>query len=269
MNNAAPLNNLLAKLDGVKPSGPGKYSAKCPAHDDNRASLSISQGDDGRVLLHDHAGCTVAAILAAVGLTMSDLFMPKADGMRPRAIPRNPKLTKAPPNKSRRSYATLREAIDTFARFTGGRFVKDWPYFGPYQFHIVRYDLSERDSETGKPKKEFRPFHYSGTGFVCADPPGKLPLYNICKLPADGPVWVFEGEKCADTGTSIGLFAVTSAHGAEAARKSDWAPLAGREVFICPDSDEVGHAYAREVATILTSMNCTVRIIDLFEGDHA
>lgn len=67
---------LLSRLDRVKPTGPGRWIARCPAHDDRGPSLSVRELDDGRVLLHDFAGCSVAEILAAVGLGMSDLFPP-------------------------------------------------------------------------------------------------------------------------------------------------------------------------------------------------
>ena len=46
---------VLAKLDGVKHNGVG-YQARCPAHD-GAPSLTITEGADGRVLLHCHAGC--------------------------------------------------------------------------------------------------------------------------------------------------------------------------------------------------------------------
>ena len=59
---------LLDRLDGVRPTGPGRWIAKCPAHKDGRASLSIRELDDGRVLVHDFAACAVADVLAAVGL---------------------------------------------------------------------------------------------------------------------------------------------------------------------------------------------------------
>jgi len=65
---------LLARLDGVKPTGPGRWIAKCPAHQDRRPSLSIRELDDGRVLLHDFAGCGVQEVLGAVGLEMDALF---------------------------------------------------------------------------------------------------------------------------------------------------------------------------------------------------
>ena len=62
---------LAAKLDARR-CGDG-WSAKCPAHADRRASLSIGRGDDGSVLLHCHAGCATEAVLTAAGLTFADL----------------------------------------------------------------------------------------------------------------------------------------------------------------------------------------------------
>ena len=42
------------------------WRAKCPAHDDNDPSLSITQADDGRVLVYCFAGCDQAAVLSAL-----------------------------------------------------------------------------------------------------------------------------------------------------------------------------------------------------------
>lgn len=58
--------DILSKLRGVKVNGNG-WTAKCPAHDDERNSLSIGNGDNGRVLLHCHAGCSYEAIHTALG----------------------------------------------------------------------------------------------------------------------------------------------------------------------------------------------------------
>lgn len=60
---------LLSRLDGVKRTGPGRWIARCSAHDDRHASLSVRELDDGRVLVHDFAGCSVEEVLAAVGMT--------------------------------------------------------------------------------------------------------------------------------------------------------------------------------------------------------
>ena len=68
------LNNLLSKLEKVKPSGSCKWLACCPSHDDKSPSLAIKLGDDEKVLIHCFAGCEPREILSAIGLTMSDLF---------------------------------------------------------------------------------------------------------------------------------------------------------------------------------------------------
>lgn len=68
---------FLSRLEGVKGGG-GQWSAKCPAHDDQHNSLSVSIGEDGRVLLKCHAGCPAEEITAALGLTMKDLFAEKS-----------------------------------------------------------------------------------------------------------------------------------------------------------------------------------------------
>lgn len=51
-------------LHGRK-SGAG-YIAKCPAHNDREPSLSLADGDDGRLLVYCHAGCPQAAVIAAL-----------------------------------------------------------------------------------------------------------------------------------------------------------------------------------------------------------
>jgi AAA domain len=50
------------------------WQCQCPAHDDRDPSLSIDQADDGKVLLKCHAGCRAEAVVAAVGLTLADLY---------------------------------------------------------------------------------------------------------------------------------------------------------------------------------------------------
>ena len=45
----------------------GSYgTARCPAHDDNLPSLSIRDGEYGRMLLHCHAGCEFQVVAAAI-----------------------------------------------------------------------------------------------------------------------------------------------------------------------------------------------------------
>jgi len=65
---------LLSRLKNVKRTGPGRWIARCPAHADKRASLSIRELDDSRTLVHCFAQCSVQEVVAAVGLDMTALF---------------------------------------------------------------------------------------------------------------------------------------------------------------------------------------------------
>ncbi|OVE75999.1 hypothetical protein BVX97_02660 [bacterium E08(2017)] len=71
---------ILSKLEKVSKSN-GKYMACCPAHGDKNPSLSITEADD-RLLLKCHAGCKTEDVVDALGLQMSDLFMPKPRGCK-------------------------------------------------------------------------------------------------------------------------------------------------------------------------------------------
>jgi hypothetical protein len=53
-----PVKRILAKLPDAKPAGKG-WTARFPAHEDERASLSIGVGDDGCAPVHCHAGSSV------------------------------------------------------------------------------------------------------------------------------------------------------------------------------------------------------------------
>lgn len=68
---------LISKLEKTKATGPHRWQARCPAHDDKGPSLSIRETDDGRVLVHCFAGCSVHEIVQAAGLELADLFPPR------------------------------------------------------------------------------------------------------------------------------------------------------------------------------------------------
>jgi hypothetical protein len=90
------------------------------------------------------------------------------------------------------------------------------------------------------------------------------PIYNlhsIAKEP-DKPVFIVEGEKCADALNRLGLLATTSG-GASSAKDANWKILEGRGVRIWPDNDDAGKQYAREVKVKLTSLNATIKQIDI------
>lgn len=75
---------LISRLKGVR-GHEGRWQAECPAHEDRLPSLSLSEGKNGAILLHCHAGCTPKSVLEAVGMEFSDLF---AEGKpKPKPIP--------------------------------------------------------------------------------------------------------------------------------------------------------------------------------------
>lgn len=75
---------LLSRLDRVRKAGTG-WSARCPAHEDRSASLSVSTGTDGRLLVHCFAGCAIGDVLGALGMTVSDLFVRRLRDASPEA----------------------------------------------------------------------------------------------------------------------------------------------------------------------------------------
>lgn len=68
------VNELLSRLSGVKKTGPAKWQAKCPAHDDRTPSLAVAETPDGRILVHCFGGCGAADIVESLGLAVTDLF---------------------------------------------------------------------------------------------------------------------------------------------------------------------------------------------------
>lgn len=227
-----PVQAVLERLHGVKPAGRDKWSAKCPAHDDNRASLSISRGDDGRCLLHCHAGCTPEAVCQAMGLDLADLFSPAAPSGKPTA----------------RQSATPR------------KIVKKYPYCdesGRLLFEVVRFE-----------PKDFRQRRPDGNGGWVWNLDG-VPrvLYRLPELAKADPAavaFIVEGEKDADNLTAIGLVATTCPQGAgKWGRLADDSALHGRRVCIILDKDTPGRKHAQDVAARLHGKADNVRILEL------
>ena len=69
-----PIENFLSRLDKVKQIGKGEWLACCPAHDDKKPSMSVSEKNDTfAVYCHScHAGGVT--IMESVGLTANDFY---------------------------------------------------------------------------------------------------------------------------------------------------------------------------------------------------
>ena len=70
-----PVELMLSRLQKVKGRN-GSWTACCPAHEDRSPSLAIRQLDDGRILMHCFADCSIQSIVSAVGMDVTDLFPP-------------------------------------------------------------------------------------------------------------------------------------------------------------------------------------------------
>jgi hypothetical protein len=225
--------------------------ARCPAHDDRTPSLSIAQGDDGRVLLKCHAGCTHQAIAAALGIEARELFPPRTDTPVPATAPA----------RTAREFGSAEEAAETYrARY--GKESARWTYrdaLGEPIGLVLRWN--RKDGE-----KDYRPVWRFGERWRHALPATR-PLYGLDRM-ADAPearVFVVEGEKCAEMVWTLGLPATTSPGGSSAPKKGDWSPLAGREVMVLPDADEPGRKFAAQVMECLVALDppakaCTVAL---------
>jgi len=159
-------------------------------------------------------------------------------------------------SKPKKIWKTKDEIISFWEREEGGRYDPNEDEIYP-TFQVLRFNLPD--------DKYYRPIHQKDGGWVNGDPPGLLPIMNPSDLQTSSLVYVVEGGKCVRAAKSIGLNATTSAHGASSAAKSDWTPLAGKEVFIIPDSDKKGETYADDVATILNKLTppAIVKIVPL------
>lgn len=230
---------VLSALTQVKAHG-SYWTARCPAHEDAVASLSISTGRDGRVLLKCHANCQTEAIVAKVGLTMADLW--------PESRPAKT-ATPVPDGADAGDRPTLTKTYD----YTDAS--------GAVLFQSCRFLRSDG-------KKTFRQRRPDGNGgwtWSIGDVP--LVLYRLPDITAavesGRPVYVVEGEKDADALAELGYAATTNPMGAGKWSETFSATLRGAEIVILPDNDAPGRSHAEQVAASLTAQGCTVRVVAL------
>ena len=87
-------------------------------------------------------------------------------------------------------------------------------------------------------------------------------LYRLSTLAQAKTIIVVEGELKTDILAGYGFAVTTSIGGSKVAGKTDWQPLAGRQIIIWPDHDIAGRGYAEDVRKILEGLGCQIKIID-------
>ena len=225
------IDDVVARLEGVKRSGKA-FVAKCPAHEDHRQSLGVSEGNDGRVLLKCYAGCDTVAVCGAMGFKLADLFADRGNGSGGNGH---------------------REIVATYD-YTDEE--------GDLLYQVVRFepkDFRQRRRVNG------------GWVWKLGDVERvlyHLPEIRTA-IKADAEVWVTEGEKDADALRKSGQFATCNAGGAGKWRDEYTEALAGASVVIVADRDEPGRKHAARVAQALEGTAAAVRVVEAAAGKDA
>ncbi|MGD9853942.1 MAG: hypothetical protein AB7U20_03235 [Planctomycetaceae bacterium] len=228
------LAELQSFLKNVTPRKNG-FTASCPAHDDEQASLSVKAATDGTLLVKCHAGCNFKSIAAALNKP-AKWFFPGA------------------PTASRNGRAR-------------GELVAIYDYRDAARTMLYQSCRFESPNGDGKPRKAFSQRTPDGNGGWLyklngvARVPYRLPEL-IAADPCE-PVLIVEGEKHVDRLRALGFVATCNSGGAGKWLKSFSPYLAGRDVIVLPDNDHAGCKHARVVHDALTGTAASVRVLTL------
>jgi len=230
------LNEILNNLKNVKGNG-NKYTALCPAHEDKNSSLSISE-DNGKTLIHCHAGCSTETIVQALGLKMNDLFTEEKEYEKPKIkFPKNGKP----------------EAEYIYYDIDGNIVHKTIRYGKQYE----------------KPFSQARPHPDKQGAWLYSLKGIKTVLYNlpnvIESIKEKKPIFIVEGEKDCDNLGKLGFTATTCPMGAGKWKDDYSSYLKNAIVYIVPDNDETGEKHAEQVSKSILKHAESIKILHLKE----
>lgn len=226
-------DDFLDKLDNVKPAGSG-FVAVCPAHEDREASLGITEGEGGRVLLNCYAGCEVTAIVEAMDLKMRDLF----------------------PNNSSASNA-LPEAIYPYTDEEGNTL------FEAVRMPGKKFRQRHHDPENPDAREGGWVWNLDGVRRV----PFLLPQL-IEAVRGNHTVVIVEGEKDALRFTKeTGVFATCNPMGAGKWRPEYSIFFGGcKQVIIVQDRDDPGRRHAEKIKESLDALGVPTQVLQAAKG---
>lgn len=241
----------VSKLERVRVQG-GKLISRCPAcaagggdTSGEHLFVNMESGEFGCVMFQgDEGKAHRSEIHKLAGLP--DAKPSRADASKWTAMPHAP--AEAP-------FPSLRH-------YKHGLPVAHWTYHtaaGLTAGIVARFNLPGGRKET-LPLAWCRDQH-GATKWHWKSMPDPRPLYGLPL--ADGPVVIVEGEKCAEAVRATGMVATTWAGGSSAIHKSDWSPLAGRDVVIWPDNDAPGRRACASLVAILTPTATSIRVVSI------
>lgn len=251
------IETVIAGLEAVKLEKPGQWVAKCPAHDDRHASLSVAQGRKGAVV-HCHAGCELVSIAAAMGLSLTDFFDPD-DAVQPQL----PVVNAAPLPSSAKLQVWAGALLSHAPLLVRLVEVRGWS-----TATLMRLGVGWDGSRLTFPVRDHTGDLLTVARYLPNGKPKLLATSGRARglFPApesiDGDtIWLVEGESDAVSGTELGLPAV-GVPGVNGWRQ-DWASrFDGKRVVVCFDCDDPGRQAAVKVSRLLASA-CEVRVVDL------
>jgi hypothetical protein len=231
----AVVDLVLGKLEGVRQHG-GYWMARCPAHDDREASLSVKRGTEQPVIFYCHAHCERDAILDALGLTLADVSKLREE--------------------SREEWTPAGPAIATYD-YTDEQ--------GKLLFQVCR------TADKQFPQRVPDPAARSGWRWKLGKTrrvPYRLP--RLLAAVRDGTrVYVTEGEKDVHAIERAGGVATTSPGGAGKWRPEYGAYFTGADVVIIADRDEPGRKHAAIVEAYLHDTARSVVTLEARAGKDA
>lgn len=258
---------ILDRFPGLKWDGT-KGNARCPAHADDTASLTLKLGDKGAgLVLYCHAGCGRLDILDAVGLTMRDLFPPRDQrGAR-----------EMPPDFMPCTYNKDWQVIPGHGRIAD--YLYRWPD-GAVEFGVSRCRgkgtvcQGFRQWHPDSAKKWGRTWSLTRTDGSKVDTTLPFHLPELLKAKADGlNIWIVGGEKDALRLSSLGYPATCNAGGETTGHdgKSKWTAqhakwLDGADCTVVADRDDTGRRWAHAVATTLLPIARSIEIVQAAFG---
>jgi putative DNA primase/helicase len=233
--------DIIAYFPDAKHTSNG-WQAKCPAHDDSVASLSIHQEGDGKVLLHCHAGCEPEIVLRAVGLKLSDLF-PERERSGSYDNSRRTRKRKSAPSDSM-------IVAEYDYRDESGNLLYQAVRLDPKDFRLRRRVITSTSAGWAWNMDGVRKVVY------------RLPEV-MAAIAAGKPVVVVEGEKDVHTLERLGLTATCNPGGAGKWIKGYSPPFRGADVVILPDNDPPGRDHAETVAKTMQGHAKRIRVVRL------
>lgn len=221
---------VLPRLEGVRLSG-GQFIARCPAHEDRKASLTVKAGKEHPVALYCHAGCSTEDVLTALSLTWADVSAPRV----------SPVTT---------------EVWTPAGTATG---VYDYrAEDGTLLYQVCRtHDKQFRQRRPDPTAKSGWAWNLEGTRRVLY----RLP--EIIQAVKDGKeIWVVEGEKDVNNLVALGVEATCNSGGAGKFLTEFAELFRDASVTIVADRDTPGENHARAVRHMLEPVAARVRTVE-------